>query len=110
MCPPTMLGPSTTSSLSPQQQHLNRIAEIIVIELLASDAVKLHRRVGRDHEIKRRAQGTLALERRRKSARRDLEVASIALLDLVGRHGVGHRLGRVHERLRLRLRRAGLRK
>jgi hypothetical protein len=34
-----------------KQQHLDRIAEIIVVEPVVLDAVKLHRRVWRHHEI-----------------------------------------------------------
>ena len=38
-----------------QQQHLDRVAEIIMVEPIAFDAVELHRRLGRHHEIERRA-------------------------------------------------------
>jgi hypothetical protein len=38
-----------------EQQHLDRIAEIVVVELVVLDAVKLHRRFRRHHEIERGA-------------------------------------------------------
>ena len=108
-----------------QQQHLDRVAEIIVIELLVLDAVQLHRRFRRHHEIERRAQRTPVLERRRQAARRDHQVALIGLAheaagrvrleleqrpDLVGGHVVGHGLGGIYEGLRLGFHRPCLRK
>ena len=36
-------------------QHLDRIAEIVMIELVVADAVQLHRLLRRQHEIERRA-------------------------------------------------------
>jgi hypothetical protein len=54
-----------------QHQHLDRVAEVIVIELIVADAVQLHRLVRRQHEIERRAHRAPGLERRRQAARRD---------------------------------------
>ena len=52
-------------------QHLDRVAEIIMIELVVADAVQLHRLLRRQHEIERRSHRPPVRERRRQSARRD---------------------------------------
>jgi hypothetical protein len=36
-----------------EHQHLDRIAEIVVVELIVPDAVELHRGLRRHHEIER---------------------------------------------------------
>src|SRR5262245_44514916 len=38
-----------------QHQHFDRIAKIIMIELIVADAVELHRLLGRHHKVKRRS-------------------------------------------------------
>ena len=43
------------SAIIMQRQHLDRVAEIVVIELMVPDAVKLYRRGRGHHEIERRA-------------------------------------------------------
>jgi hypothetical protein len=40
-------------AIAVQQEHLKRIAEVIVIELIVANAVKPDRRTGRDHKIQR---------------------------------------------------------
>jgi hypothetical protein len=36
-----------------QQEHLKRVAEVIMIELVIENAVQPNRRAGRHHEVKR---------------------------------------------------------
>src|SRR5439155_5858005 len=36
-----------------QQKHLDRIAEIVMVELVVADAMEAHRRRGRHHEVER---------------------------------------------------------
>lgn len=64
-------------ALPAQQQHLDRIAKVIMIELVIADPVQPHRRLRRHHEIQRRPQRAAVSERRRQSARRDLLLRSI---------------------------------
>ena len=54
-----------------EHEHLERIAEIVVVELAVPDAVQPDRRGRRHQEIERRAQRPAIGEGRRQPARRD---------------------------------------
>jgi hypothetical protein len=64
-------------AVAAQQEDLERIAEIIVVELVVADAVEPHRGVGRHHEIEPRAHRSPIGERRRQPAGRDRQRAQI---------------------------------
>ena len=72
----TVAGPQIRAddnvlALAAQQQHLDRVAQVIVIELVVADAMQPHRRLRRHHEVQRRAQRAAVGERRRQSAGRN---------------------------------------
>jgi hypothetical protein len=62
-----------------EQEHLDRVALIIAIELIVLDAVKLHRRFRRHHEEQCRTDRASRLEEGREAARGDGERALIGL-------------------------------
>jgi len=58
-------------AVAAQQQDLERIAEVIVVELIIADAVKTHRCSRRHHEIERGAHRSCVGKRRRQTTGRD---------------------------------------
>jgi hypothetical protein len=54
-----------------QKQDLERVAEIVVVELVVTDSVKPHRCGRRHHEVERRPHWPGIGKRRRQSAGRD---------------------------------------
>ncbi len=72
--PPRRSGPTTTRSVVPsraQQQDLERITEIIVVQLVIADAVEPHRCGWRHHEVERGPHRPPVGKRRRQTAGRD---------------------------------------
>ena len=57
-----------------QHQNLDRITQVIVIELVVADSMEAHRRIRRDHEIERGACRPAINERCREPTGRDLLV------------------------------------
>src|SRR5690606_4263170 len=53
-------------SVDVQHQNLDRVSQIVVVELVVSDAVELHRFGRRHHEIESRPYRTRGVERRGK--------------------------------------------
>src|SRR5215469_18810489 len=58
-------------AVTAQQQDLERIAEVVVVELIVADAVELPRCSRRYHEIERGAHRSWGGKRRRQPAGRD---------------------------------------
>jgi hypothetical protein len=52
-----------------QEEHFERIAEIIVVELVIADSVQPYRRAGRDHKVERGTQRSPLRERCRQPTR-----------------------------------------
>jgi hypothetical protein len=71
--PPRRFGPTTTRSVVPslRRQDLERIAEVIVVELIIADAVKAHRCNWRHHEKERGAHRSCVGKRRQQTTGRD---------------------------------------
>ena len=62
-----------------QQEYLERISEVLVVELVVADSVKPYRGVGRHHEVERGTQRSPLRKRCWQPARRDRVLARAAI-------------------------------